>query len=723
MHHAENSVTPPIGAEYYCPMCPGVESDKPGACPKCGMALERNSTFGPVEGGEGNMEMKQMTLRLKWGALLTLPVFVTAMAHLAPAWSHPALAVDGTIRAMQFLFTTPVVIWAGWPFFVRAWQSLRHRSMNMFTLISLGVGSAYIFSVAAMLAPNWFPKSLGDRHGQMPLYFESASVIVVLVLLGQILELRARARTGSALQELLGLQPKKARVVTLDGDQDIALGSVKVGQLLRVRPGEKIPVDGVVTGGFSHVDESMLTGEPNPVEKAIGAKVTGGTLNQLGSLVVRAERVGADTILSQIIQLVGQAQRSRAPIQALADKIAAWFVPVVLVVAVITFVLWMWLGPSPSLTYAVANAVAVLIIACPCALGLATPMSVMVGIGRGAKMGVLIRNAEAIEKLAMLNVLAVDKTGTLTLGKPSVTEVLLLPQSMLSVDEVLRFAAALERYSEHPLASAIVHEAEMKKLNLPDVLNFQATPASGISGAVDGKTVLVGKAEYLRNQGIKDNLALEELAAPHQSEGKSTVFLSVDREMMGVIVVTDPIKPTTPDALAQLQTLGISVVMLTGDSELTAKRIARTLGIESYHAGLTPQEKCSYIRSLKQPGSVVGMAGDGINDAPALAEADVGIAMGTGTDVAMETAPVTLVRGDLVGIVHAIQLGRAMMRNIRQNLLFAFLYNALSIPIAAGVLYPWFGVLLSPMIAGAAMSVSSVSVIANALRLRNFQTR
>lgn len=664
-----------------------------------------------------------MMRRLKWGALLTLPVFVTAMAHVAPGWSHSELAVSGAIRAMQFIFTTPVVIWAGWPFFVRAWESLRHRSMNMFTLISLGVGSAYTFSVAAMFAPSWFPKSLGDKHGQMPLYFEAAAVIIVLVQLGQILEMRARARTGSALQDLMGLQPKTARVVTPEGDQDIALGSVKIGQLLRVRPGEKIPVDGVVKGGFSHVDESMLTGEPNPVEKAIGAKVTGGTLNQLGSLVVQAERVGADTILSHIIQLIGQAQRSRAPIQALADKMAAWFVPSVLVVAVVTFVWWLWLGPSPSLAYAVTNSVAVLIIACPCALGLATPMSVMVGIGRGAKMGVLIRNAGAIEKLAMLNVLAVDKTGTLTLGKPSVTEVLLLPQSMLSADEVLRFAAALERYSEHPLASAIVQEAEKKKLNLPEVLNFQATPSSGIRGAVDGKSVLVGKVEYLRNQGIKDNLALEELAAPHQAEGKSTVFLSVDREMAGVIVVTDPIKPTTPDALAQLQTLGVSVVMLTGDSELTAKRIAMMLGIESYRAGVTPHEKYSYIRSLKQPGSVVGMAGDGINDAPALAEADVGIAMGTGTDIAMETAPVTLVRGDLVGIVHAIQLGRAMMRNIRQNLLFAFLYNALSIPIAAGLLYPWFGMLLSPMIAGAAMSVSSVSVIANALRLRNFHTR
>ena len=699
---------------YTCPMHPEVLQDHPGTCPKCGMALEPMTTT-ETDDADDDAELRDMTRRFKWSALLTLPVFVTAMAHIVPTWSHAEWANGEATRWMQFVLATPVVLWAGWPFFVRAWQSFLHRSMNMFTLIALGVGSAYAFSVAAMLAPGWFPKSLGDMHGQVPLYFEAAAVIIVLVLLGQVLELRARARTGSAIQELLGLQPKTARLVTPDGDVDVALDAVQVGQRLRVRPGEKIPVDGVVVEGSSHVDESMLTGEPDPVEKSAGGQVTGGTLNQHGSLMVQAERVGADTMLAQIVQLVGQAQRSRAPIQALADKVAAWFVPTVLLSAALTFIIWLWLG---SLAFAITNAVAVLIIACPCALGLATPMSVMVGIGRGAKMGVLIRNAEAIEKLASLNTLAVDKTGTLTLGKPEVTEVLLSPQSQLSIDDALRFAAALERHSEHPLAYAVIQEAEKKKLALPDVPDFQATPAAGVSGRVDGKVVMVGKAEFLREQGIENLAALEALATPHQSEGKSAIFLAVDRQAVAVIVVSDPIKATTPEALAQLRALGISVVMLTGDNERTAKRIASTLGIERFHAGVTPQEKHTFITQMKKPGVVVGMAGDGINDAPALAEADVGIAMGTGTDIAMETAPVTLVRGDLRGIVHAIQLGRAMMRNIRQNLLFAFLYNALGIPIAAGILYPWLGVLLSPMIAGAAMSLSSVSVIANALRLR-----
>ncbi len=756
-HSADEEVKPSSGAKYFCPMCSGVESDKAGACPKCGMALESNTAWKPAaktiytcpmhpevqqdhsgtcpkcgmalepmpatetDDAEDDAELRDMTRRFKVSALLTLPVFVTAMAHIVPAWSHAEWANGMATRWMQFVLATPVVLWAGWPFFVRAWQSLLHRSMNMFTLIALGVGSAYAFSVAAILAPGWFPKSLGDMHGQMPLYFEAAAVIIVLVLLGQVLELRARARTGSAIQELLGLQPKTARLVTPEGDVDVALDAVQVGQRLRVRPGEKIPVDGVVIEGSSHVDESMLTGEPDPVEKSSEANVTGGTLNQHGSLVVQAERVGADTMLAQIVQLVGQAQRSRAPIQALADKVAAWFVPAVLLAAMLTFGLWLRLGPEPSLAYAIANAVAVLIIACPCALGLATPMSVMVGIGRGAKMGVLIRQAEAIEKLAALNTLAVDKTGTLTLGKPEVTEILLSPQSQLSIDEALRFAAALERHSEHPLAYAVIHAAEKKKLALPDVPDFQAKPAAGVSGKVDGKAVMVGKADFLREQGIENLATLEALAEPHQSDGKSAIFLAVDRRAVAVIVVSDPIKATTPEALAQLRALGISVVMLTGDNERTAKRIASALGIERFHAGVTPQEKHTFITQMKKPGAVVGMAGDGINDAPALAEADVGIAMGTGTDIAMETAPVTLVRGDLRGIVHAIQLGRAMMRNIRQNLLFAFLYNALGIPIAAGILYPWLGMLLSPMIAGAAMSLSSVSVIANALRLRHMR--
>ncbi|MBE7496145.1 MAG: copper-translocating P-type ATPase [Verrucomicrobiaceae bacterium] len=706
---------------YTCPMHPDVRQDHPGTCPKCGMALDP-MTVTESEEADDQAELRDMTRRFKLSALLTLPVFVTAMAHLVPALSHAEWANGTVARWMQLILATPVVLWAGWPFFERAWISLRHRSMNMFTLIALGVGSAYAFSLAAMLTPGLFPESLEDMHGRLPLYFEAAAVIIVLVLLGQVLELRARARTGSAIQELLGLQPKTARLVTPEGDVDVALDAVQAGQRLRVRPGEKIPVDGVVIEGSSQVDESMLTGEPDPVEKTAGAGVTGGTLNQRGSLLVQAKKVGADTMLAQIVQLVGEAQRSRAPIQALADKVAAWFVPAVLVAAAVTFALWLWLGPQPSLAYAIANAVAVLIIACPCALGLATPMSVMVGIGRGAKMGVLIRQAEAIEKLAALNMLAVDKTGTLTLGKPEVTEVLLAPQRHLDIDAALRLAAALERHSEHPLAYAVVQAAEKKKLALPEVPDFQSAPAAGVSGRVDGQTVVVGKVDFLREQGVENLGVLEALATPHQGEGKSAIFLAVDRQAAAVIVVSDPIKPTTPEALAQLRALGISVVMLTGDNERTAKRIANTLGIERFHAGVTPQEKHMFISSMKRPGAVVGMAGDGINDAPALAEADVGIAMGTGTDIAMETAPVTLVRGDLRGIVHAIQLGRAMMRNIRQNLAFAFLYNALGIPVAAGLLYPSLGVLLSPMIAGAAMSLSSVSVIANALRLRRFQS-
>ena len=759
--HADHDkpVDPPSTAKYFCHMCPGVESDKPGACPKCGMALERNPawkaakktiytcpmhpevqqdhpgncpkcgmalepmTATEADDDDDNAELNDMTRRFKWSALLTLPVFVTAMAHLVPAWRHAEWANGDATRWMQFALTTPVVLWAGWPFFVRAWQSLMHRSMNMFTLIAMGVGSAYLFSVVAMLAPGLFPESLTDAHSKVPVYFEASSVIIVLVLLGQVLELRARQRTGSAIQELLGLQPKTARLVTPDGDVDVSLDDVAVGQRLRVRPGEKIPVDGVVTEGSSLVDEAMLTGEPDPVEKKKDDKVTGGTLNQHGSLVVQAERVGADTMLAQIVNLVGQAQRSRAPIQGLADKVAAWFVPTVLVASVITFVLWLWLGPEPSLAYAIANAVAVLIIACPCALGLATPMSIMVGIGRGAKMGVLIRQAEAIEKLATLNTLAVDKTGTLTLGRPEVTEILLLPDLSLDSDEALKLAASLERQSEHPLAYAITQAAEKKKITLPDVSDFQATPAGGVVGKVSGRQIVIGKADFLRDQGVENLDELKSLAQPHQSEGKSAIFLAVDGQATAVIVVNDPIKSTTPEALAKLEELGISVVMLTGDNENTAKHIAATLGIKRFHAGVTPQEKHTFISEMKKPGAVVGMAGDGINDAPALAEADVGIAMGTGTDIAMETAPVTLVKGDLRGIVHAIQLGRAMMRNIRQNLLFAFLYNALGIPLAAGVLYPWFGWLLSPMIAGAAMSLSSVSVIGNALRLKNFRMK
>lgn len=702
-------------------MCPGVESDRPGICPKCGMALERNPAFGPADEKEDTAELRDMTRRLQWSAALTLPVFATAMAHLVPAWSHAEWANGEATRWMQFLLSTPVVLWAGWPFFERAWISLRHRSMNMFTLIALGVGAAYVFSVAVMLMPQRFPPSLADGHGRLPLYFEAAAVIIVLVLLGQVLELRARARTGGAIQELLGLQPKTARLVKAGGDVDVPLDEVHAGDRLRVRPGEKVPVDGTVLEGSSHVDEAMITGEPEPVAKTAGAAVTGGTLNQQGSFIMQATRVGAETLLAQIVQLVGQAQRSRAPVQAQADKVAAWFVPAVLAASMLTFLLWWWLGPQPALAHAIASAVSVLIIACPCALGLATPMSVMVGIGRGAKMGVLIRDAAAIEKLAALDTLAVDKTGTLTQGRPEVTEVLLPPGSSSSPDEVLALAASVERHSEHPLAHAITQAARTRGLPLADAAEFESSTAAGVRARVSGHTIIIGKAGHLHDAHVTAVDALEALAAPQQGEGRSAVLISVDGNATAAIVITDPVKPTTPEALDQLRTLGVEVVMLTGDNERTAARIAQTLGIRRFHAGVTPQQKHGFITTMKQQGAVVGMAGDGVNDAPALAGADVGIAMGTGTDIAMESAPVTLVRGDLRGIVHAIQLGRAMMRNIRQNLIFAFLYNALGIPVAAGLLYPWLGIQLSPMLAGAAMSLSSVSVIANALRLRRFQ--
>ena len=749
-HHGE-AVTLSAAAKYFCPMCPGVESDKPGACPKCGMALELNPAWKPAaktiytcpmhpeveqdhpgtcpkcgmvlepktvnpEVEDDDSELRDMTKRFWIGTALTLPVFIVAMAHLVPAWSHAEWVSGDVSRWGQFLLSTPVVLWAGWPFFVRGWRSLVNRSLNMFTLIALGVGSAYVFSAVAMLFPQAFPPTSGHT-GNPPIYFEAAAVITVLVLLGQVLELRARQRTSGAIKALLGLAPKTARRVTDSGDEDVPLDAVHPGDLLRVRPGEKIPVDGIVAEGRTSVDESMLTGEPLPVEKDAGAKVSGGTLNTTGGIVMKAERVGSETMLAQIVNLVAQAQRSRAPIQALADKVAAWFVPTVLVVAVVTFLAWMLWGPEPRLAFAITNAVAVLIIACPCALGLATPMSVMVGVGRGAQMGVLIRNAEAIEKLTQLDTLAVDKTGTLTEGKPKLAEV--LPVNGVQGQELLRLAASLEQGSEHPLAHAIVVAAQERKARLEAAKDFQSTTAGGVAGTVSGRRVLIGKPDFLKENGVADLAALESLATPRQAEGATAIFVAVDGKPAGVLTVADPVKSTTPDALAELRELGVNVLMLTGDNPRTAEAVAKKLGIADFQAGVTPHDKHEKVKSLKAAGHVVGMAGDGINDAPALAAADVGIAMGTGTDIAMESAGVTLVKGDLRGIVRAIRLGRAMMRNIRQNLFFAFIYNALGIPVAAGVLYPFFGALLSPIIAGAAMSLSSVSVIANALRLRN----
>jgi len=752
VHHHDAAATPSATAKYFCPMCPGVESDEPGDCPKCGMALERNPAWKPsartlytcpmhpeieqdhpgdcpkcgmalepktvtTPAGpeQDDTELRDMRRRFWIGAALTMPVFIVAMAHLVPAWRHAEWAVSEVSRWGQFLLSTPVVLWAGWPFFVRGWRSVRNRSLNMFSLIALGVGSAYLFSTAAMLFPGAFPA--GSGHGGKPgLYFEAAAVIIVLVLLGQVLELRARQRTSGAIRALLGLAPKTARRVTPAGDEDIPLEAVHPGDLLRIRPGEKVPVDGEVVEGRTAVDESMLTGEPLPVEKLAGAKVSGGTLNTTGSIVMRAERVGSETMLAQIVNLVAQAQRSRAPIQALADKVAAWFVPAVLVVAVLTFVGWMLWGPEPRLAYAITNAVAVLIIACPCALGLATPMSVMVGVGRGAQMGVLIRNAEAIEKLAQVDTFAVDKTGTLTEGKPRLAEV--LPVDGFTEAEVLRFAASLEQGSEHPLAHAIVVAAHERGMRLETARDFQSTTAGGVRGTVAGRRVFVGKPAFLRDSGVAGVPALETLAAPHQAGGATAIFIALDDRAAGVLTVADPVKRSTPEALAELSSLGVKVIMLTGDNPRTAESVARQLGITEYQAGVTPHDKHEKVKSLKAAGRSVGMAGDGINDAPALAAADVGVAMGTGTDIAMESASVTLVKGDLRGLVRAIRLGRAMRRNIRQNLLFAFLYNALGIPVAAGVLYPLFGVLLSPVIAGVAMSLSSVSVVGNALRLR-----
>lgn len=748
--HGSPGVTPSPTAKYYCPMCPGVESDEPGTCPKCGMALERNPAWKPApkvlytcpmhpevvqdhpgdcpkcgmaleprtivpESEEDDAELRDMTRRFRWGALLTLPVFVVAMAHLVPAWRHAEWAVGDVSRWGQFLLTTPVVAWAGRPFFVRGWRSLLHRSLNMFTLIALGVGAAYLFSAAAMLFPHWFPPGTGHA-GKPALYFEAAAVVTVLVLLGQVLELRARQRTGSALKALMGLAPKTARRVTPSGDEEVPLDAVKPGDLLRVRPGEKVPVDGIVVEGTTSIDESMLTGEPVPVAKEPDAKVSGGTLNTTGGIVMRAERVGAETLLARIVDLVAQAQRSRAPIQSLADKVASWFVPAVLAVAAASFVAWMAWGPEPRLAYALTNAVAVLIIACPCALGLATPMSVMVGVGRGAQAGVLIRNAEAIQKLARLNTLAVDKTGTLTEGKPRLA--LVLTADDFSADEVLGLAASLEQASEHPLAHAVIVAACDSDLPLSAPTDFQSRTGGGVSGTVDGRWVLVGKSEFLRDSGVSGVDSLESLASAHQAGGATALFVAVDRRAAGILIVADPVKGATPRALEELRELGVRVVMLTGDHPRTARAVAHDLGIADYHAGVTPQQKHDHVLTLKAAGKIVGMVGDGINDAPALAAADVGIAMGTGTDIAMESAGVTLVKGDLLGIVRAIRLGRAMMSNIRQNLLFAFLYNALGIPIAAGVLFPIVGVLMSPILAGVAMSLSSVSVIANALRLR-----
>ncbi|MBP1687749.1 MAG: actP [Deltaproteobacteria bacterium] len=707
----------PVGTtQYVCPMHPEVVQDVPGACPICGMALEARSVT-PEEAP--NPELVDMTRRFWVCLLLSAPVFLLAMAEMVGATALPHRLSARAVVWFQFLLATPVVLWGGAPFFARGWASLVSRRLNMFTLIAIGTGTAYAYSVIATLAPDIFPAAFRGHGGGVAVYFEAAAVITTLVLFGQVLELRARRQTSSAIRALLGLAPKTARRLRTDGgEEDVPLDAVRAGDRLRVRPGEKVPVDGTVLDGHSAVDESMVTGEPVPVEKAVGSGVTGGTLNGTGSFVMRADRVGTDMLLAQIVRMVSAAQRTRAPIQRVADRVASYFVPAVLLAAAVTFCVWALVGPQPRMAYALVNAVAVLIIACPCALGLATPMSIMVAVGRGATAGVLIKNAEALELLEKVDTVVVDKTGTLTEGRPRVTAV--ESAAGHDADAVLRLAASLERGSEHPLAGAIVHAAVEKGLVLAAASTFQSHPGRGVTGAVDGRAVALGNRALLDELGIEAG-ALAARAARLQQEGRTVMFIAIDGRAAGLLGVADPIKASTPSAIRLLHDAGLRIVMLTGDHGATAASVARTLGIDDVQAEIHPQEKGEVVRRLQAQGRVVAMAGDGINDAPALAQAAVGIAMGTGTDVAIESAGVTLVKGDLRGIARAIALSRKTMRNIRQNLFFAFIYNALGVPIAAGLLFPAFGLLLSPMIASAAMSFSSVSVIGNALRLRRVE--
>jgi len=700
---------------YTCPMHPEIRQTGPGTCSKCGMALEPR---GVAEEGP-DPELADMARRFWMSLVLTAPLAIIAMSDLLPGRLVERLASFRNVGWLELVLATPVVLWGGWPFFVRAWQSIRNRSLNMFTLIGLGVAVAYVYSVVATFAPSIFPASFRDPAGSVAVYFEAAAVITTLVLLGQMLELRARSQTGAAIRALLGLAPKTARRLRADDtEEDVPLDQVRPEDQLRVRPGEKIPVDGVVVDGASAVDESMVSGEPIPVEKRPGDRVIGATVNGTGTLVMRAERVGAETLLAQIVRMVAEAQRSRAPIQGLADVIAGYFVPAVVGIAAVTFIVWSLVGPEPRLAHAIVNAVAVLIIACPCALGLATPMSIMVATGKGATMGVLFKNAEAIEVLRKVDTLVMDKTGTLTEGKPTLVTV--APVEGWDEANLLRLAASVERGSEHPLAAAIVSGAESRGVTFADVTTFESRTGKGVAGRVDGRVVALGTRTLLDELGVRAD-GLAGAAESLRVDGQTVMFVAVDGTAAGLIGVTDPIKDTAPEAIQQLHREGLRIVMLTGDSRTTADAVARKLGLDGVMAEVLPDQKASMIRRLQNDGHVVAMAGDGINDAPALAQAQVGIAMGTGTDIAMESAGVTLVKGDLGGIVRARRLSRATMRNIRQNLFFAFAYNAAGIPIAAGVLYPWLGILLSPMIAAAAMSFSSVSVVGNALRLRRLR--
>ncbi len=699
-----------IATIYTCPMHPEIIQDKPGSCPKCGMALELKEM---AQGQEKNPELESMSKRFWFCLFLSIPLLITSMAEMIPGFEN--LAHAPLTRWMQFIFATPVVLWGGWPFFQRAFDSVIHRSLNMFTLIAIGTGAAYSFSVTALLFPHIFPTSFRMHGGQIGVYFEVATIIITLILLGQVLELKARSETNSAVKALLGLKPKTARIVRLNGDEeDILLEYVQVGDRLRVRPGEKVPVDGVILEGASSIDESMITGESIPAEKEVGSRVTGATVNGTGSFIMRAERIGKDTLLAQIVKMVSEAQRSRAPIQRLADIVASYFVPAVIFISGATFFVWAWLGPEPRMAYAIVNAIAVLIIACPCALGLATPMSIMVGTGRGATAGVLIKNAEALETFEKIDTLVVDKTGTLTEGKPKLMSIV---TSGYSEDEVLAATAALEKQSEHPLAEALVRAAKEKGLRLGEVKDFKYEKGKGVRGIVSGKEVIIGSQKIMEDLSI-NIFQFQERANSERSQGHGVMFVAMDGKAAGFVSVTDPIKESTPEAIQLLHKEGIRIVMLTGDNLQTAQAVGKKLGIDEIKADVLPQDKEKYVRELQSRGRKVAMAGDGINDAPALARAHVGIAMGSGTDVAMQSAGIVLVKGDLRGIAKARKLSHATMRNIRQNLFFAFIYNALGVPIAAGVLYPFFGSLLSPILAGATMAFSSVSVIFNALQLR-----
>ena len=698
--------------EYTCPMHPEIVRPGPGSCPICGMALERRTVTAQEE---ENPELRDMSRRFWVGVGLTVPLLAIAMSDMLPGMPVQHALPSGWLPWIELLLATPVVVWAGWPFFQRGWASIVNRSTNMFTLIAMGTGVAYVYSLVATVLPGIFPASFLEMDGRPPVYFEASAAIVTLVLLGQVLELRARSRTGAAIRALLDLSPKTARIVRYGKEEDVPLDQVKVGDCLRVRPGEKVPVDGVVLEGTSAVDESMITGESIPVEKSAAGHLIGATVNGTGSFIMQAEHVGSETLLAQIVRMVSQAQRSRAPIQRLADRVAGWFVPAVIAIAIVTFIVWALFGPQPRLAHALVNAVAVLIIACPCALGLATPMAIMVGTGRGAHAGVLIRNAEALETLEKVDTLVLDKTGTLTEGKPSVESV--IPRPGFEDVELIRLVASLEQASEHPLASAIVTAAKANSIPLSATSEFQSKTGLGVVGRVEGKTVIAG------NEGLLTSLRIAaETLAPQAAElrqqGQTVIFVAIDGKAAGLIGIADPVKNSTPSALRDLKAAGLRIVMLTGDNRATAEAVAAKLGIDEFEAEVLPDKKSAVLARLQKEGHKVAMAGDGINDAPALAQADVGIAMGTGTDVAMESAGITLVKGDLTGIVRARKLSQATMRNIRQNLFFAFVYNSVGVPIAAGVLYPFFGWLLSPILAAAAMSFSSVSVITNSLRLR-----